>query len=561
MTSYVVCSVCGIQHYQTGTYCHRCGSPLPGLGTGMLSPNTVLQSRYVIISKVGKGGFGAVYKVADQRLVGTFWALKELSDAAITDPAEKAQAVAAFHQEAQLLARLAHPNIPKVTDSFAENNRHYMVMEFVAGETLEDRLARQQAPCTEQDVRQWAEQLCDVLAYLHGRNPPVVFRDLKPSNIMLTPQGQIKLIDFGIARLFKPGRSIDTEPLGTPGFAPPEQWGRAQTDGRSDVYSLGVVLHHLLTLYDPASTPFQLPPVRRLQSSISIQMEQVIIRATQQYMNQRYQNVFELKQALGGKAVPPTPPAPPPTGGTTPSKPRGVPVWALIALVFVALTAGAVIMGGVLSRNDGGVVVTTGVAPTAPPRSPVESTPTLPAVTAPAEPTATHTPTRPDPTKTPTPTRSRPMDTPTPNWSAFRAAITDVVDYYGSDIKTQATTYLDGSRLPDALIEPVLERQRQSICWLQNQGNYYTYDNRSFDVRSIDFEDDRHATLLAHIAEDRVLRKQSGGVVKDYGREEYRAIYQLERQGDRWYIYCFQALLDDDPVHCEVVIKSPSPCD
>lgn len=153
------------------------------------------------------------------------------------------------------------------------------------------------------------------------------------------------------------------------------------------------------------------------------------------------------------------------------------------------------------------------------------------------------------------------MDTPTPNWSAFRAAITDVVDYYGSDIKTQATTYLDGSRLPDALIEPVLERQRQSICWLQNQGNYYTYDNRSFDVRSIDFEDDRHATLLAHIAEDRVLRKQSGGVVKDYGREEYRAIYQLERQGDRWYIYCFQALLDDDPVHCEVVIKSPSPCD
>ncbi|MEI2692376.1 MAG: serine/threonine-protein kinase [Anaerolineae bacterium] len=444
----------------------------------MLPPNAILQGRYVILQKLGQGGFGAVYKVADQRLAGSVCAIKEMSDAALHDPAEKAQAVAAFQHEAQLLARLVHPNIPRVTDYFAESNRHYIVMEYVPGETLEDRLARQRTPCSEQEVRGWAEQLCDVLAYLHSQNPSIVFRDLKPANIMLTPQGQIKLIDFGIARLFKPGRSMDTEPLGTPGFAPPEQWGKTQTDGRSDVYSLGVVLHHLLTFYDPASTPFQLPPVRRLQPSVSVQMEQVIARATQQYMHQRYQQVSEMKQALAVGAAP----APQlQSSGTSPtvSPPaasRGVPIWALIALVVVALAAGAVIMGGILNnRGDGTVAVVTAVSPTAPPRLPEEpagpSSEVIPAV----EPipvatdAPTDTPTMPPPTRTPTPTASRPPNTPTPDWSAYQAAITNVVDYYGSDIKIQATTYLDGSPLSEVLIEPVLERQRQSVCWLQNR--------------------------------------------------------------------------------------------
>lgn len=172
----------------------------------------------------------------------------------------------------------------------------------------------------------------------------------------------------------------------------------------------------------------------------------------------------------------------------------------------------------------------------------------------------TDAPTMPDPTSTPTPTRSYPTDTPTPDWSAYRTNIIEMVDHYGSDIKTLATTYLDSSQLSQVLTEPVLERQQQSVCWLVNEGYYYTYANRSFQVESIDFEDDRHATLLAQISEDRVLYKQSGDVVKNYGREEYRAIYQLERQGDRWYIYCFQALEDNKPVRCEVIIKTPSPC-
>ncbi len=235
----------------------------------------------------------------------------------------------------------------------------------------------------------------------------------------------------------------------------------------------------------------------------------------------------------------------------------------------MALVAGAVIMGGVLDRDNPPVAVVTGASPAAPARLPEESAPASSEVVPPSEPIPAaieepaHTPILPSPTRTPTPTRPRPTaeQTPTPNWSAYRAAVTDVVDLYGSDIKTQATTYLDGSRLSQVLVEPVLERQRQSVCWLRNENNYYTYANRRFDVESITFEDDRHATLLAQIAENRVLRKQSGGVVKDYGREEYRAIYQLERQGDNWYIYCFQALENNDPVRCEVIVKTPSPCD
>ncbi|MCB0203490.1 MAG: protein kinase [Anaerolineae bacterium] len=513
----------------------------------------------MILSKLGTGGFGAVYQVADQRLPGTYWAVKEMSDAAIVDPGEKARAVKAFQQEAQLLARLAHPNIPKVTDSFEENSKHYIVMEYVHGDTLENRLLRQQVPCAEHEVRQWAEQLCDVLTYLHGQNPPIVFRDLKPANIMVTPQGQIKLIDFGIARLFKPGRSLDTEPLGTPGFAPPEQWGKSQTDARSDVYSLGVVLHHLLTLHDPANTPFRLPSVRQLRPGVSVQFDQVIARATQPNMQQRFQSVADFQQALsvGGNAPPP-PPIPP---SQSRSVSRGIPVWALLALILVALGSGAVIMSSISSGN-GATSVPTVVPPRAPTLAPAEPATQVPQQPTPTETKALETPSpTPQSAQTSTPARPDLTDTPTPRWDDYRDAVIGIVDYYGTDIKTQSTTYLDTSRLSDVLILPVLERQRQSVCWLQNEGNYYTYANRSFNVESIEFEDDHHATLLAQIAEDRVLRKQSGGVVKNYGRETYRAIYQLERQGDRWYIYCFQALLDDDPVRCEVIIKTPSPCD
>lgn len=302
----VTCSSCGLSQAATSTYCARCGSPLAGLGTGQLPAHFALQQgRYLIVRTVGQGGMGAVYQGADTRLGGKAVAIKEMSDAGLPTPQQRQQAVAAFRQEAQMLARLDHPNLPRVSDFFTENGKHYIVMELVEGETLADYLHRRGAPVSEAEARDWAVQLCDVLGHLHRQNPPVIFRDLKPANIMLTPQSQLKLIDFGIARFFTVGKPGDTLVMGTPGYAAPEQYGQGQTDARSDVYSLGVLLHHALTGHEPATTPFALPPVRRLNPQVSSAMERVITRATAIQTAQRFPAVDALCQALGGGAVGP----------------------------------------------------------------------------------------------------------------------------------------------------------------------------------------------------------------------------------------------------------------
>jgi len=274
------------------------------MGTGQLPPQSVLQQgRYVIIACIGMGGMGAVYRAADTRLGGKTVAIKEMSDAAVASPGQKQQAIDAFRQEAQMLAHLDHTNLPKVTDFFTENGKHYIVMEFVEGETLESHLQRQRF--SESQVRMLAAQLFDVLGYLHRQQPPVIFRDLKPANIMLTPQGQLKLIDFGIARFFKTGKPGDTVAMGTPGYAAPEQHGIGQTDARSDIYSLGVVLHQALTGYDPSFTPFVLPPVRQLNPSVSPQMEQAVAKAVQTDRMLRFQTTDEFRAALAAGATTP----------------------------------------------------------------------------------------------------------------------------------------------------------------------------------------------------------------------------------------------------------------
>lgn len=202
-----------------------------------------------------------------------------------------------------MLAHLDHANLPKVMDYFTENGKHYIVMEFVEGETLDSYLERQRAG--EAQVRMWAAQLFDVLGYLHRQQPPVIFRDLKPANIMLTPQGQLKLIDFGIARFFKPGKPGDTVSMGTPGYAAPEQHGRDQTDARSDIYSLGVVLHQALTGHNPSLDPFNFPSVRRLNPSVSPQMEQAIVKAIEMNRLNRFQSVDQFRAALAAGVTAP----------------------------------------------------------------------------------------------------------------------------------------------------------------------------------------------------------------------------------------------------------------
>lgn len=290
------CKNCDVTNRVGAQFCRLCGVEL--YSTVELLPDVMAQERYKILGLLGKGGMGAVYRVEDQRLGGKILALKEMSSPHQPDSQEQAQALAAFQQEAQMLARLDHPNIPDITDFFSESGRHYIVMELVPGETLGKRLEGQEQPCTEQEVRDWALQLCDVLVYLHHQEPPVIFRDLKPANIMLTPQGRIKLIDFGIARFFKPGKGSDTLLMGTPGFAASEQWGQKQTDARSDIYSLGVVMHYLLTRHDPRQDLLHLPPVRQLNPAVSPQLEQIIQKATQPKSEARFQSVEQMKQAL-----------------------------------------------------------------------------------------------------------------------------------------------------------------------------------------------------------------------------------------------------------------------
>ena len=272
-----------------------CGYQVP-----LLQPGTILGQRYRIERTVGLGGMGAVYQVSDLRIPGKVWALKQMRAAGYMTPQELQSAVSTFHREAQMLAALQHRNLPAVSDRFDVGNSYFLVMEFIEGVTLGDLLEERGAPLGEEEVRWCVAQLCDVLAYLHARNPPVIFRDMKPGNVMLqSGSGVLKLIDFGIARLFRPGQAHDTALLGTPGYAAPEQYGARQTDARADVYGLGVTLHTLLTGYDPTGTPFHLPPVRTLRPNISARMEFVITRATQMEPSARFQTVEEMRQALG----------------------------------------------------------------------------------------------------------------------------------------------------------------------------------------------------------------------------------------------------------------------
>jgi serine/threonine protein kinase len=223
--------------------------------TGALGPGVLLGGRYRIVQALGKGGFGAVYKAVDTRFQGQrVVAIKEMSDAQLSQ-SEKAQALQDFRHEANLLVQLNHPYLPNVSDFFEEAGKAYLVMEFVEGTTLEKKQEQAGGPLDESLVMGWALQLCTVLHYLHTRPQPIIFRDMKPSNVMVTNEGEIKLIDFGIARVFKASATKDTTLLGSVGYAPLEQYGRGQSDARSDIYALGATMYDLLTKEVPADAP------------------------------------------------------------------------------------------------------------------------------------------------------------------------------------------------------------------------------------------------------------------------------------------------------------------
>ncbi len=240
---------------------------------------------------------GAVYQAKDVKRQ-TVCAIKEMS-LSMVSPAEREQAIDNFKSEAKILWGLNHPNLPSFTGFFNEGQRYYMVMEFIDGSTLEELLEHNGNPFSERRVLGWARQMCDVLEYLHSQHPPIIFRDMKPGNIMLTRNGRIKLIDFGIARFFRPAGSQDTQLLGTPGFAPPEQYGKAQTDERSDIYSLAITLFQLLTNTLP-ETGFGLKDVRMINPEISPAVARALERGAALEPEERYNSVADFRRALLG---------------------------------------------------------------------------------------------------------------------------------------------------------------------------------------------------------------------------------------------------------------------
>lgn len=239
----------------------------------------LLNGRYRIERKLGEGAAGVVWLVQDTRQRGQEWALKELDFNGIVSNVERAEAMDLFEREAQILVQLQHPSLPRVVERFQEGGREFLVMERVEGPTLDEVLRVRKGPASEGEVAEWASQICDVLAYLHGCVPPVVYRDLKPANVMLGVDGQIKLIDFGIARPLNPLRPGDTVAYGTPGYAPPEQYGGNAVPA-SDVYALGVTMFQLLTCRNPQVPSFNLTAARLHNADVSVEMDDLIQACT-----------------------------------------------------------------------------------------------------------------------------------------------------------------------------------------------------------------------------------------------------------------------------------------
>lgn len=260
-----------------------------------LAVGLLLDGRYRIHKILGQGGMGRVYMANDTRLANRPVACKEM---VLGDGIEHQKAIEDFNREARVLAALSHPSIPQIVDYFAEGGRHYLVMEFVAGGDLQGRLDKlgPKARMAEGQVLRWARQILEVLAFLHAQKPPIVYRDLKPSNIMIDQHERAMLVDFGIARFLPPG-GRGTQ-IGSVGYAPPEQY-LGKMEPRSDLYSLAATMHHLLTGRDPQlEPPFSFPPIRQLAPEVSEQTGRVIMQALDKDVGKRPPSARDMRDAL-----------------------------------------------------------------------------------------------------------------------------------------------------------------------------------------------------------------------------------------------------------------------
>lgn len=299
------CAGCGTFPPPGARYCPTCGHDLKSAtlsrATGQLPTNHVLYKRYVIARTLARGGQSAVYLAKDSLENGAERAIKELSDSALP-AAQRQQAVNGFMREADILYRLNHPALTRLFEIFVEEGKHYLVMEYVPGHTLEEELLAAGKPLEWRHVARWAVELCDVFGYLHSQSPAVIYRDLKPPNVMLTPGGPIKLIDFGIARWFHPARTHDTTQLGTDGYAAMEQYA-GRSEPRSDLYALGACLYHLLTGRVPTAAPQRmagqpLAPIHDWNPEVPETLERVIAQSMRLDAADRFADATRMRAAL-----------------------------------------------------------------------------------------------------------------------------------------------------------------------------------------------------------------------------------------------------------------------
>lgn len=260
----------------------------------MLEIGSIVDGKYKILNKIGQGGMSVVYLAMNER-ANKQWAIKEVRKDGTKDYEVVKQGLIA---ETDILKRLNHPHLPSIIDVIDCDDTFLIVMDYIEGRTLDYWLKKEGAQPQERVV-EWAKQICDVLGYLHSRKPPIIYRDLKPSNVMLKPDGKIMIIDFGTAREFKEQSIEDTKCLGTQGYAAPEQYGgHGQTDARTDIYNLGATMYHLLTGHNPSLPPYEMYPIRQWNPSLSSGLEEIVTKCTQRNPNDRYQSCAELMYAL-----------------------------------------------------------------------------------------------------------------------------------------------------------------------------------------------------------------------------------------------------------------------
>jgi serine/threonine-protein kinase len=286
-----------------------------------IKPGEVLRERYRVRERIGQGGMGNIYLADDMRLEGRKCALKEVEHDRNLPEKVFNEARDQFLREATVLARLDHPNLPKVSDFFSIEEKDYLVMDFVAGKDLRTMLLDAKARNTHLDeglVLDWGAQLIDALTYLHKQDPPIVHRDIKPSNLKLTPEGFLKLVDFGLVKVLSPDEETITiiQGQGTVLYTPLEQYGGSEshTDVRSDIYAFGATLYHLLTNQPPLDArqrflhPEGLIPPRKINPEISLRTEKSILWAMELHPDLRPDNVEVFRQYLfGTKELPQRP--------------------------------------------------------------------------------------------------------------------------------------------------------------------------------------------------------------------------------------------------------------